>query len=117
MSVSQAAQVLPSPVPIAGISQRTGRNVPRIAPTVDTAYTLPETRPASAASVIERRMAKGETQASKVMGTTKRMSTDMNEPAMMAASKACTATAACRSTGLATSGTNPAVNAPQAMIR
>ncbi len=77
----------------------------------------PETRPAVCASLIDRRMAKGEIVPSRVTGSMKSTSTAVNEPNKMPRVSVSKASAATRSTGRAISGTNPAQKAPQAITR
>jgi len=62
-------------------------------------------------------MAKGERQPSSVTGRLKSSSTERKEPSIKAISSCSTAPAARSSTGLATIGTKPEVNPPQATRR
>src|SRR5579884_4323471 len=51
------------------MSQRTGKNAPRMLPSVEMAYREPLTRPLCFTSFVTSRMAKGETRPSSVTGT------------------------------------------------
>ena len=68
-------------VPKVGINQNTGTNVPRMLPTVDSAYTRPAVLPPVATSVRRSRIANGLTQPSKVTGTANRSTTASSVPA------------------------------------
>jgi hypothetical protein len=54
---------------MAGMITSTGRNVPRMLPTVEIAYRRPDTEPAVSTVVTDRRIAHGATMPSSVMGT------------------------------------------------
>jgi hypothetical protein len=104
-------------VPMAGIRASVGRNVPRMLPTVEMAYILPETLPEVSLSWIASRMAKGDTVPSSVTGTANSTIITPNEPISTAAFTFSTARAAICKTGRPMIGTNPPVNAPQAITR
>src|SRR5689334_15583978 len=58
--------------PKVGMSQRTGRNDPRILPAVEMAYSDPLVRPLCPTSFVTNRIANGDTRPSKVTGTANR---------------------------------------------
>ncbi len=103
-------------VPMVGIRTSTGTKVPTRLPTVDRAYSPPAVLPADWTSVTTRRMAKGETQPSSVMGTAKSSTTPSSDPARMPALYSAKPRTDQASTGRATNGTRPSRNAAQAVI-
>jgi hypothetical protein len=91
-------------VPIIGIRIRTGRNVPTIDPTVETAYSRPATVPASCTSVTASRTAQGVTAPSAVTGTANISIVPMNEPMKAPADRSAKASPAASRSGVARKG-------------
>jgi hypothetical protein len=71
-------------VPINGMNNKIGRNVPKNDPRVEIAYTRPEILPASVGARIAKRIANGEIVPNRVIGTLNRINTPVNEPNRMA---------------------------------
>ena len=67
-------------VPISSMVTSAGTKVPSRLPSVESANTRPETRPASATSVVARRMANGVTMPSSTTGGANSMSDAAKEP-------------------------------------
>src|SRR5690349_8450084 len=65
--------------PNCGIKMNTGRNEPRILPTVEMAYNEPLMRPLTPILFVAKRMANGETRPSKVTGRAKSNKVPTNE--------------------------------------
>ena len=91
-------------VPIVGIRYSTGRNVPAIEPSVESAYSRPATAPASAMSVTASRIAHGETAPSAVTGSANISSVPTNEATNAPAETSSNAFAAASNSGRVANG-------------
>ena len=91
-------------VPISGISTTTGRNVPRIAPAVESAYIRPAISPARSTESTPSRTANGEAIPSSVIGTENSAIEAKNEPRKAPTEASANALTAADSSGSAMKG-------------